>query len=137
MKIKRISFLLILFLVFGCIKKNKNKITEILEIAEPRDWVLVIHPEGCKTCLDQLYQELGALEITNGSIVIVAKNTKSMRLNPLFEHSPVPVYLDEEKKLIQEGIVDFQDQILLFSNEGWQEFEILDYKALFSSLAKF
>lgn len=118
----------------GCTGDNKNRIAEILKIPQPENWILAIHPEGCKTCLDQLYQELSELEMTNGAIVILAKNTKIMRLNPLFEQSSVPVYLDEEKKLIQEGIVDLQDQILLFSNEGIEKFEILNYESIFTSI---
>jgi len=134
MKIKVILIVSIFFLVLGCSGKNKNRVAEILQISHAVDWILVIHPEGCKTCLDQLYQELSDLEPANGAIVIVAKNTKIMRLNPLFEQSSVPVYLDEEKKLIQEGIVDLQDQILLFSNEGIEKFEILNYESLFTSI---
>lgn len=134
MKIKLILIVSIFFLVLGCTGDNKNRVAEILKISQPEDWILVIHPEGCKTCLDHLYQELRQLEATNGAIVILAKNTKIMRLNPLFEQSSVPVYLDEEKKLIQEGIVDLQDQILLFSKEGIEKFEILNYESLFTSI---
>ncbi|WP_339702820.1 hypothetical protein [Algoriphagus aquimarinus] len=134
MRIKRILIVSIIFLVLGCSGKNKNRVAEVLEIPEPGDWILVIHPEGCKTCLDQLYQELSDFELANGVIVIVAKNTKTMRLNPLFQQSSVPIYLDEEKKLITEGIVDLQDQILLFSADGVEAFEILNYESLFTSL---
>lgn len=134
MRIKEIFFFSTFLLILGCTGDNKNRVAEILGISQPTDWILVIHPEGCKTCLDQLYQELSEFKTTSGAIVIVAKNTKTMRLNPLFEQSPAPVYLDEEKKLIQEGIVDLQDQILLFSNEGIEKFEILNYETLFASL---
>lgn len=121
-------------MVLGCTDKSKSKVAEILKIHEPNDWILVIHPEGCKTCLDHLYQELSDLETVNGAIVLVAKNTKTIRLNPLFNQSPVPVSMDEEKKLIKEGIVDLQDQILLFSAKGVEKFEILNYESLFISL---
>lgn len=99
MRIKGIFTISIFFLILGCTGNTKNIVAEVLQIPEPVDWILAIHPEGCKTCLDQLYQELSELETTNGAIVILAKNTKIMRLNPLFEQSPIPVYLDEEKKL--------------------------------------
>lgn len=135
MRTKEICIISIFFLVLGCTGNTKNIVAEVLEIPEPADWVLVIHPEGCKTCLEQLYNELSELETANGAIVIVAKNTKIMRLNPLFELSSVPVYLDEEKKLIQEGIVDLQDQILLFKTDGVETFEILNYESLLASLS--
>lgn len=136
MKIKGILCISIILLILGCEGKNKTSVAKILEVPDPSEWILVIHPEGCKTCLDHLYQELSELETTNGAIVIVAKNTKMLRLNPLFAQSSVPVYLDEEKKLIKEGIVDLQDQILLFSSNGVEKFEILSYQSLFPSLSK-
>lgn len=46
----------------------------------------------------------------------------------------ITIYMDEEKKLIKEGIVDLQDQILLFSADGVEKFEILNYESLFISL---
>ncbi|WP_086499938.1 hypothetical protein [Algoriphagus ratkowskyi] len=134
MRIKGIFFFSAFLLTLGCTGDNKNRVAEILEISQPTDWILVIHPEGCKTCLDQLYQELSEFKTTRGAIVIVAKNNKIMRLNPLFEQSPVPVYLDEEKKLVQEGIVDLQDQILLFKADGVETFEILNYESLFNRI---
>jgi hypothetical protein len=133
----RVLGLLFLLAIFSCKPEGKSKVAQLLEIDEPQDWILVIHPEGCKTCLDQLYQELSQLQTANGVIVIVAKNTKTLRLNPLFGQSLNPIHLDEEKKLIQEGIVDFQDQILLFSADELEKFEILNYETLLTSLRTF
>lgn len=136
MRIKEILIFSSLLLVIGCSGSNTNRITEILEIPDSYNWILVIHSEGCKTCLDHLYQKLSNLEPANGSIVIVSKNSRILRLNPLFEQTSVPVYLDEEKKLIQEGILDLQDQILLFSNEGIEKFDIMDYESLLTRMGK-
>jgi hypothetical protein len=134
MRTKEICIISIFFLVLGCTGNTKNIVAEVLEIPEAANWILVIHPEGCKTCLDQLYLELSEIKTTNGAIVIVAKNTKILRLNPLFDQSSVPVYLDEESRLIQEGVVELQDQILLFKADGVETFEILNYESLFTRI---
>lgn len=114
----RINNALIFFLFLGsfaCMPAGKSEVSEILGIEEPKDWILVIHPEGCKTCLDSFYTELMKLPTSSkGAIVLLAKNSKALRMSPLIENSPVPLYLDENKTLIQKGTVDPKDQILVF-----------------------
>jgi len=136
MRNKGILIVSMLFFVWGCTGCNhKNRVAELLEIPEPKDWILVIHPEGCKTCLDSFYSELLELPTTTGgTIVILAKNSKTLRLNPLIENAPIPLYLDETKRLIQERIVDLQDQILVFRENEVVRFDILDYQKVFKEL---
>jgi hypothetical protein len=55
-------------------------------------------------------------------------------MNPLVENSPIPLYLDEEKLLIQENLVDPTDQILVFSKDGVKGFDILDYQKALEEL---
>tara|TARA_R100001126_G_C4812564_1_gene142609 strand:+ start:242 stop:442 length:201 start_codon:yes stop_codon:yes gene_type:complete len=65
---------------------------------------------------------------------LIAKNTKTLRLHPLIENSPIPLYLDEQKKLIKEELVQMTDQILLFREEGFTSFDILDYENALSEI---
>ncbi len=65
---------------------------------------------------------------------MIAKNTKTLRLHPLIENSPIPLYLDEQKKLIKEELVQMTDQILLFREEGFTSFDILDYENALSEI---
>jgi len=108
---------------------GKNQVAQLLDIPEPREWILVIHPEGCKTCLDSFYSELEQLPVSSpGAIVILAKNSKTLRLNPLIEHPPIPLYLDEDKKLVREGLVSLTDQLVIFRTEEVRKFDILEYQ---------
>jgi hypothetical protein len=119
----------------SCQQIDIVQIANTLAIPEPKKWILVIHPEGCKTCLDSFYEELMTLPPSeDGAIVILAKNTKTLRMNPLVENSPIPLYLDEEKLLIQENLVDPTDQILVFSKDGVKGFDILDYQKALEEL---
>ena len=91
--------------------------------------MLVIHPEGCKTCLDSFYSDLQLLpKESPGAVVLIAKNSKTLRLHPFIENSPIPLYLDEQKLLIKEGLVQITDQILLFKDERLKSFDILEYE---------
>jgi|TARA_R100000149_G_C5771952_1_gene71923 hypothetical protein len=65
---------------------------------------------------------------------LIAKNTKTLRLHPLIENSPIPLYLDEQKNLIKEELVQMTDQILLFREEGFTSFDILDYENALSEI---
>ena len=65
---------------------------------------------------------------------MIAKNTKTLRLHPLIENSPIPLYLDEQKNLIKEELVQMTDQILLFRAEGFTSFDILDYENALSEI---
>jgi hypothetical protein len=126
---------LFLFGLMACKPQGKSEVSAILEINEPKNWILVIHPEGCKTCLDSFYEELMTLApSTDGAIVILAKNSKTLRMNPLIQNSPIPLYLDEEKQLIQKNLVLATDQILLFEPNGFQKFDILDYQKVLEEL---
>jgi len=133
MRNKGILIVAALLFIWGCTGGNrKNRVAALLEIPEPKDWILVIHPEGCKTCLDSFYSELLDLPpTTGGSIVILGKSSKTLRLNPLIENSPIPRYLHETKRHIQERIVDLQDQILVFKENEVLRFDILDYEKVF------
>lgn len=126
----------ILLVLIACRTKGKNEVAEILEIEEPKDWILVIHPEGCKTCLESFYDELAALSPNpDAAIVILAENSKNLRMIPLIENSPIPLYLDENKILIENGILDLQDQILLFRENRVEKFDILNYQKVFQSMS--
>jgi len=112
-----------------------EQVANALAIPQPKKWILVIHPEGCKTCLDSFYGELMTLSpTTDGAIVILAKNSKTLRMNPLIQNSPIPLYLDEEKLLIQKNLVKATDQILLFKKGSVEKFDILDYQKVFQSI---
>ena len=136
----RINHSLIFFLFLGsfaCKPAGKSEVSEILGIKEPKDWILVIHPEGCKTCLDSFYTDLMKLPTSSkGAIVLLAKNSKALRMSPLIENSPVPLYLDENKTLIQKGTVDPKDQILVFKENKVEKFDILNYQEVFQELEK-
>jgi hypothetical protein len=126
---------LFLFGLMACKPQGKSEVSAILEINEPKNWILVIHPEGCKTCLDSFYEELMTLApSTDGAIVILAKNSKTLRMNPLIQNSPIPLYLDEEKLLTHENLVKPTDQILLFKKGSVEKFDILDYQKVFQSM---
>lgn len=126
---------MVFFAFLSCSNPNKSKIAGILNITEPEDWILVVNPEGCKTCLDSFYSELQLLpKRSPGAIVLIAKNTKTLRLHPLIENSPIPLYLDEQKNLIKEELVQMTDQILLFRAEGFTSFDILDYENALSEI---
>lgn len=128
MRIKSSIFWWGLLVFVACQPKGKSEVAAVLGIDEPEMWILVIHPEGCKTCLESFYAELEELpQETPGALVILAKNSKSLRLNPLIENSPIPLYLDEEKKLINQGLVQLTDQILLFKSKSVLHVDILDY----------
>lgn len=130
MRISLVASFLILLGLIACKPKGKSEIAEILGIEEPKDWILVIHPEGCKTCLESLYNDLASLTPdTDAAIVILAKNSKNLRMIPLIENSPIPLYLDENKILIEKGILELQDQILLFKDGGMKKFDILNYES--------
>jgi hypothetical protein len=130
-----ISFLILLGLI-ACKPKGKNEVAEILGIEEPKDWILVIHPEGCKTCLESFYSELATLSSNpDAVIVILSKNSKYLRMIPLIENSPFPLYLDQNKILIEKGILELQDQILLFKDDGMEKFDILNYQKVFQSMS--
>jgi hypothetical protein len=119
----------------SCQQIDIVQIANTLAIPEPKKWILVIHPEGCKTCLDSFYEELMTLApSTDGAIVILAKNSKTLRMNPLIQNSPIPLYLDEEKLLIEKNLVKATDQILIFSKDGLQSFDILDYQQVLEEL---
>jgi len=126
---------LFLFGLMACKPQGKSKVSAILEINEPKNWILVIHPEGCKTCLDSFYEELMTLSpSTDGAIVILAKNSKTLRMNPLIQNPPIPLYLDEDKLLIHKNLIKPTDQILIFSKDGLQSFDILDYQQVLEEL---
>ncbi len=124
-----VALLLLLCTLASCHQARKSQVEQLLAIPEPKEWILVIHPEGCKTCLESLYSELVQLPASSpGAIVILAKNTKTLRLNPLIEHSPIPLYIDEEKKSVKEGLVSASDQILLFKTDEVMKFDVLEYQ---------
>jgi hypothetical protein len=119
-----------LLLWCSCSSPTKTDIAAVLSIPEPEEWMLVIHPEGCKTCLDSFYSELQLLpKESPGAIVLIAKNSKTLRLHPLIENSPIPLFLDEQKILIQEGLVQMTDQILLFRNDNFKSYGILEFES--------
>lgn len=129
MRIERLILWIGLLLLVACSSPSKSKVSSILGIPEPEEWMLVIHPEGCKTCLDSFYSELQLLpKESPGAIVLIAKNSKTLRLHPFIENSPIPLYLDEQKSLIKEGLVQMTDQILLFRKDRAEPFDILDYE---------
>ena len=63
-----------------------------------------------------------------------AKNSKTLRLHPLIENSAIPLYLDEQKLLIKEGLVQMTDQILLFRKDRAESFDILDYERVLQEI---
>ncbi|QYH37335.1 hypothetical protein GYM62_00340 [Algoriphagus sp. NBT04N3] len=135
MKIKTLFILMGFFAFLSCSNPNKSKISGVLNISEPEDWILVVNPEGCKTCLDSFYSELQLLpKDSPGTIVLIAKNSKTLRQHPLIEKSPIPLYLDEQKILIEEELVQMTDQILLFRGKGFTSFDILDYENALSEI---
>lgn len=136
MRISLVASFLILIGLISCKPKGKNEVAEILGIEEPKDWILVIHPEGCKTCLESFYDVLAALSPNpDAAIVILAKNSKNLRMIPLIENSPIPLYLDENKILIENGILELQDQIILFKDGSVEKFDILNYQKVFQSMS--
>jgi hypothetical protein len=135
MRTNSLTFLIVLLILGACTSHTKTTVSSVLSIPEPKEWVLVVHPEGCKTCLDSFYSELQLLsENSPGAIVLIAKNSKTLRLHPLIENSPIPLYLDEQKLLIKEGIVQMTDQILLFRKDDFKSFDILDYERALSEI---
>lgn len=129
MKTRAFFYFLLLFLSVSCTTPDKSHISDVLGIEEPKKWILIIHPEGCKTCLDSLYDKLMQLEKdTPGAIVILAKNSKTLRMQPLIGNSPIPLYLDEQKVLIDKGLVELTDQILWVDKDQIQKFDILEYQ---------
>lgn len=129
---------LILLGLIACKPKGKSEVAEILGIEEPKDWILVIHPEGCKTCLESLYDDLASLTSNaDAAIVILAKSSKNLRMIPLIQDSPLPLYLDEYKVLIEKGVLELQDQILLFKDGSVEKFDILNYEKVFHSIASY
>lgn len=129
---------LLLVGMMACKSKSKSEVASILGIEEPKEWILVIHPEGCKTCLDSFYSELQILpKESQGAIVLISKSSKKLRLHPLIQDPPIPLYLDDQKLLIKEGIVQMTDQILLFNSDQVFKYQILQYQAVFDQLKTF
>lgn len=129
MRIERLILWVALFFWVACSSPSKSKVSSTLGVPEPEEWMLVIHPEGCKTCLDSFYSDLQLLpKESPGAVVLIAKNSKTLRLHPFIENSPIPLYLDEQKLLIKEGLVQIKDQILLFKGERVKSFDILEYE---------
>jgi hypothetical protein len=138
MKISSVFTFLILLGLVACKQKGKSEVAELLGIEEPKDWILVIHPEGCKTCLESLYDDLASLTPNvDAAIVILAKDSKNLRMIPLIQDSPIPLHLDEYKVLIEKGILELQDQILLFKDGSVEKFEIVNYEKVFNSIASY
>jgi hypothetical protein len=138
MRISSVFTFLILLGLVACKQKGKSEVAELLGIEEPMDWLLVIHPEGCKTCLESLYDDLALLTPNaDAAIVILAKNSKNLRMIPLIQESPIPLHLDENKVLIEKGILELQDQILLFKDGSVEKFDILNYEKVFHSIASY
>jgi hypothetical protein len=96
----------------------------------------VIHPQGCKTCLNGFYSELLDSYYYRWSNSHPGKKSKTLRRNPLIATAPIPLYLDKTKRLIQERIVDLQDQILIFKENEVVRFGILDYQQVFQELVQ-
>jgi hypothetical protein len=135
MRIERFILWIGLIWLGACSSPSKSKVSSTLGIPEPEEWMLVIHPEGCKTCLDSFYSDLQLLpKESPGAVVLIAKNSKTLRLHPFIENSPIPLYLDEQKILIQEGLVKMTDQILLFRNDDFKSFDILDYESALTEI---
>lgn len=68
-----VALLLLLCTLASCHQARKSQVAQLLAIPEPKEWILVIHPEGCKTCLDSFYSELEQLPVSSpGAIVILA-----------------------------------------------------------------
>jgi hypothetical protein len=135
MRIERLILWVGLLFWVACSSPSKSKVASILGIPEPKEWMLVIHPEGCKTCLDIFYSELQLLpKESQGAIVLITKNSKTLRLHPFIENSPIPLYLDEQKLLIKEGLVQITDQILLFRKSRAESFDILDYERVLQEI---
>jgi hypothetical protein len=135
MRIRPTFLYLLLVGMMACNSKGKSEVASILGIEEPKEWILVIHPEGCKTCMESFYDVLATLPPNpDAAIVILAKNSKNLRMIPLIENSPIPLYLDENKILIEKGILEIQDQILLFKDGGMEKFDILNYQKVFQSI---
>lgn len=130
MRIELFTVLAGLFLITACGPSTKTEVANELGFPEPQEWILVVHPEGCKTCLDSFYSELQLLpKESPGAIVLITKNSKTLRLHPFIGSSPIPLYLDEQKLLIQKGFVQMTDQILLFRNDNFKSFDILDFES--------
>ena len=128
-------WILAILCLSSCQQVEIEQVVNALSIPQPKNWILVIHPDGCKTCLDSFYEELMTLApSTYGAIVILAKNSKTLRMNPLIQNSPIPLYLDEEKLLIQKDLIKPTDQILLFKKGSVEKFDILDYQKVFQSI---
>lgn len=135
MRINQVLIFILFIGSFACKPVGKSELSEILGIEEPKDWILVIHPEGCKTCLNSFYTDLMDIPTSSkGAIVLLTKNSKALRMSPLIENSPVPLYLDENKTLIQKGTVLLKDQILLFKENEVEKFDILNYQEVFQEL---
>ncbi len=138
MKIKASFFVVISFLLIGCdvSRPEKEIVSELLDLPESLNWVMVINPSGCKTCLDEFYEALSQVTIKGGAIVIITPHTKGLRALPLFQKSQVPIIFDKHKILIQEGLVDFLDQIILFYKDDKQKFSIQDHLNVLEELLK-
>lgn len=134
----RIDALLIFLLLLGfssCRQSAKNEISKILGIDQTTEWILVIHPEGCKTCLDSFYTDLLDLPSNSGGVIVLLnKNSKSLRLHPIIEHTRIPLFLDQNKILLQKGILEPTDQILIFRENKVEKFNILNYQEALDNL---
>ena len=132
-------FALIFLIGVGCNrpKSEKEIVAGLLEMPESLEWILVINPAGCKTCLDQFYDALSHLTTSNGAIVIVSIQTEVLIASPLLQKkSQVPFYFDDKKMLIQEDVIHFLDQILLFKNGVKEKFEIIAFQEVLDELSQ-
>jgi hypothetical protein len=62
--------------------------------------------------------------------------TEVLSASPLLQKSRVPLYFDDKKMLIQEEVIHFLDQILLFKNGVKEKFEIIAFQEVLDELSQ-
>lgn len=136
MKINIFLNFILSFIIASCSCKKENdkeQVRKICMISENPEWILVINPSGCKTCLDQFYQKLSDLKESKGVIVLILKNSKEFKANNHFQNSKTPIYFDESRQLIKYKLVHKEDEFVLFET-GIRKYKIMEGDNLLQKL---
>lgn len=128
MKIKYSLFFILIFLS-SCDNSEKNQIGEIrkiFSIPQEIQWVLIVNPGTCKTCLENFLSRIHRVNKpdSQGLIFLVVNSQKEIKANHRTDQWGFHVIFDLEKKLIDQGIIQKESELILITPNSKSEFSL-------------